>query len=137
MGPRQSGSRSLRKLCIYFHYPGIPWIITEPRETQSLGSLTLPGITLVCSLYIYSILFIPSPYTWLHCGVPRPASSLTLQAQSGPCSVPSLPACVSGPQVHFLRKKSSWHCWSGAPVDHDSQGQGTRPGEGRRGRSQG
>ena len=63
--------------------------------------------------------------------------ALTLHAQPGPCPVPSLPASVSGPQVQFPRKKPTWPCRSGAPVDPDTQGQRTKPGEGSRGRSQG
>lgn len=128
-----------------FTIQGSPWIIEEPHGAQALGSLILSRVACVCSLYIYSIGFISLPSMWLHGGgkgggeghhPPQP-DSLTLHAQPGPCPAPSLPASVSGPQVHFRRKKSTWPCRSGDPVDPDTQGQRTKPGEGSRGRSQG
>ena len=47
---------------------GSPWIIEGPHGTQALGSLILSRAALVCSLYLYSIVFTSLPSMWLHGG---------------------------------------------------------------------
>lgn len=142
--PRQSGSRSLRKLCIYLNYPGIPLDHRRASWDSGFGvSSSVQSCPCLFSVHLLHCLRIfairVASWGW-GCGEdrhPLQPDSLTLHAQPGPCPVPSLSASISGPQVHFPRKKSNWPWRSGAPVDPDTPGQRTKPGAGSRGRSQG
>lgn len=101
---RQSGSRALLKLYIYFVCPRDPLV-----SKQRLMGLSLWGHSFytILSFFFFSLCnyfisyFIPLACIWLQSTMTYSSPTLC----EGPCSVP---AYVSGPQDHIPGRESDW-----------------------------